>query len=198
MRLFLAFELPEEVRARIGERVGPLRATLPTASWVPPDRLHLTLAFLGEVEEERLAVLDAAVAPVFAGRPRLAMRLDGAGTFPPRRPARVAWIGVAAQPGGELEMLEGHARQALARAPGVLEQPLEDRPYHAHVTVARPRRPWNQGAVDAFRSACDGLAGEWEAGRAVLLESHLGGRGARYEMRREYPLGTTAPDGGTS
>ena len=76
-------------------------------------------------------------------------------------------------------------REVLA---AVLEQPLEDRPYHAHVTVARPRRPWGREAVARFRSACDDLAAEWEAVRAVLMESELGRGGARYSVRRDFAL----------
>ncbi len=224
MRLFLAFELPKDLRARIAERIQPLRSTLPPASWVPAERLHLTLAFLGEVEEPLVAALDGALRPVFAAAPRLRLRLAGPGTFPPARPARVAWIGVDARavlgandmraegvvhttpgaravlgandmraegvvhttPGASLlAAIERRVREVLA---AVLEQPLEDRPYHAHVTVARPRRPWGREAVDRFRSACDDLAAEWEAARAVLMESELHRGGARYSVRRDFSL----------
>jgi 2'-5' RNA ligase len=228
VRLFLAFELPEDLRVRIAERVEPLRSTLPPASWVPAERLHLTLAFLGEVEEPRVTALDGALRPVFADAPRLCLRLAGPGTFPPARPARVAWIGVEASavlgaesmraegvvlttpearavlgaesmraegvvlttPEASLAAIERRVREVLA---AVLQHPLEDRPYHAHVTVARPRRPWGREAVARFRSACDDLAAEWEAARAVLMESQLGRDGARYSVCRDYVL-----DGATS
>lgn len=203
MRLFLAFELPAELRACIGERVAQLRSALPAASWVPPERMHLTLAFLGEVAESRLAALDDALRPIFARAPRLRLRLGGAGAFPPGRPARVAWIGIegraagegAAANGGVLAAIEGEARRALA---AVLDDPIEERPYHAHVTLARPRRPWGRGAVAAFLAACADLAGEWEAQRAVLMESRLGRDGARYSLCQEYPLGDDLRNGAIS
>jgi 2'-5' RNA ligase len=207
VRLFLAFELPEDLRARIAERVQPLRSTLPPASWVPAERLHLTLAFLGEVEEPLVAALDGALRPVFAAAPRLCLRLAGPGTFPPARPARVAWIGVEARavlgaedmraegvvhttPGASvLAAIERRVRDVLAV---VLQHPLEDRPYHAHVTVARPRRPWGREAVARFRSACDDLAAEWEAARAVLMESEHDRGGARYSVHRDFSLDCAA------
>jgi 2'-5' RNA ligase len=208
MRLFVAFELPDPVRARIADRLAQLRSRLPPASWVPAERLHLTLAFLGELDQTRLAALDAALGPVFARSPRLSLRLGAAGTFPPQRPARVAWIAVEegdadpvrARTGGPeeraenetadgagvgLRSIEGSVRAALA---DVLEQPLEERPYHAHVTVARPRRPWGRSAVAAFRLECGNIEGGWEARRAVLMESRLGSAGAQYSVRQEYPL----------
>ncbi len=190
----MAFELPENLRARIAERVEPLRSTLPPASWVPAERLHLTLAFLGEVEEPRVDDLDGALRPVFAAAPRLRLRLAGPGTFPPARPARVAWIGVEAgrkdaSSGGVLASIERRVREVLA---ALLQHPLEDRPYHAHVTVARPRRPWGHEAVARFRSACDDLVAEWEAARAVLMESELGRGGARYSVRRDFSLDCAA------
>jgi 2'-5' RNA ligase len=198
VRLFVAFELPAPVRARIADRVASLKERLPPASWVPAERLHLTLAFLGDLDETRLDALHDTLAPVFAGSPRMRLRLGAAGTFPPARPARVAWIAVEEDEGGapqepvaapspsELATIERRARRALGP---VLEQPLEDRPYHAHVTVARPRRPWGRSAVAAFRLECGRVEGEWEAGRAVLMESRLGPGGAQYSVRQEYPLG---------
>jgi 2'-5' RNA ligase len=188
VRLFVAFEIPAEIRGRIAQRVEGLRATLPPASWVPEDRLHLTLEFLGEVDADRVAAIGGALRAVFAETPSMRMRLGGAGTFPPGRPARVAWVAVDAD--GDLAGLERRARGALEPVLGIA---LEGRPYHAHVTVARPRRPWTRGPSSAFSRGLEGLDGAWEVARAVLMESHLDGRGARYEVRQEYPLGPTAP-----
>jgi 2'-5' RNA ligase len=97
---------------------------------------------------------------------------------------------VLTTPEASLAAIERRVREVLA---AVLQHPLEDRPYHAHVTVARPRRPWGREAVARFRSSCDDLAAEWEAARAVLMESQLGRDGARYSVCRDYVL-----DGATS
>jgi 2'-5' RNA ligase len=196
VRLFLAFELPADLRARIGERVESLRAALPAASWVPTERMHLTLIFLGEVEEARVAALGAVLRPIFAAAPRLLLRLTEAGTFPAQRPARVAWLGVAGTTAREMPGSEGvlaaiERRARLVIAP-LLDRALEDRPFHAHVTLARPRRPWGREAVARFRAACGDLAGEWEADRVVLMESRLGRDGARYSLCHDYALGSAA------
>jgi 2'-5' RNA ligase len=199
VRLFLAFELPAEIRARIGERVAPLRDALPAASWVPAERMHLTLVFLGEVEEAKAGAIGGALRPIFEAVPRLLLGLTAPGTFPPHRPARVAWLGVAivgapaeAQPRADEGVLGAIERRARLALEPVLGRPLDDRPYHAHVTLARPRRPWGRDAVERFRAACADLSGQWEASRAVLMESHLGRDGARYEVCHDYALGAAA------
>ena len=193
----MAFELPAELQTRIVDRLVPLRRELPAASWVAAERMHLTLVFLGEVDGTKLDALGSALRPVFTGAPRMRLRLAGAGTLPPDRPARVAWIGVegravdgleSSAPTDPLAAIERRTRAALAP---LFDRPFEDRPYHAHVTVARPRSPWNRGAVTSFRAACDGLAADWDAERAVLMESRLGGH-ATYSVRQSYALGGEA------
>jgi 2'-5' RNA ligase len=183
VRLFVALELPAEVRSRLGERMTALRDELPSARWVSAELLHLTLVFLGEVEEGLLEPIDRALGPVFAASPALRLRLGDPGTFPPRRPARVAWVAIETD--GDLAALERGARRALDP---VLAAPLADRPYHAHVTLARPRRPWSRGAIATFHQGLGGVAGEWEVRRAVLFESRLGAPGPRYAPRGEYAL----------
>ena len=183
MRLFVAFELPAAARQAIAERMAVLRSALPPARWVEADSLHLTLVFLGEVDERRLDAIGALLAPHFGATPSLRLRLAEPGTFPPGRPARVAWIGVQCE--GDLPDLERRTRAALE---GALDRALENRPYHAHVTVARPRRPWRPAVVAAFRNALEGVTGEWTARRALLMESRLGPDPGRYLVRQEYTL----------
>lgn len=213
----MAIELPDPLRQRIGERVLASSSCLPPARWVAPERLHLTVAFLGEVHETRVQALRDVLRPVFAAAPPLRLRLGETGTFPPGRPARVAWIAVeesvgsAGDPDSESNRSSGSAARAStarnrARAEAgpsglcgiesavrhavgpLLEQPLEDRPYHAHVTVARPRRPWGRSAVEAFREGCGDLEAAWDVDRAVLMESRLERSGARYTVVEAYAL----------
>ncbi len=112
MRLFVALEVPEPVRREVRRRIAGLRDRLPRARWVNPEVLHLTLLFLGEVPPDDVPALAGRLRDAFAPFPPLPLRLAGAGTFPAGRPARVAWIGVAAPP--ELARLQA----ALAGAVG--------------------------------------------------------------------------------
>lgn len=191
MRAFVAFELPSALRRETARRTSELRQRLPPARWVGPEALHLTLRFLGEVAEERLTELGAGLAGAFAAAPRLTLRLADAGCFPPRRPARVAWIGVRAEEGGE-PLLALH-RRVDAVAGEVLGLAAEERPFHPHVTLARCRRPWPRPAVEAWTETLAGPLGEpFRADSGSLMESRLDPRGARYRRLASFATGTAA------
>jgi 2'-5' RNA ligase len=207
MRLFVALEIPEPVRREVRRRVAGLRERLPRARWVNPDVLHLTLLFLGEVPPEGVAALADRLADAFAPFPALPLRLAGAGTFPAGRPARVAWVGVAAPP--QLAPLQA----AVARAAHeVLDLPaaasarsaksatsatsatsptseILEREYRPHVTLARCPSPWPRGAAEKFAGAFPGEIGPpFLVTRGVLVESKLSPKGPSYRDLAELPL----------
>jgi 2'-5' RNA ligase len=191
MRLFVALEVPEPVRREVRRRVAGLRDRLPRARWVNADVMHLTLLFLGEVVPELVPALAGRLRQAFAPYPALALRLAGAGTFPAGRPARVAWVGVAAPP--ELASLQ--AGVALAAREAIDLPPDGDRPYRPHVTLARCPSPWPRGAAEKFAAAFPGEVGPpFVASQGVLVESRLSPQGARYRDLEELPL-AGSPDG---
>lgn len=184
MRLFVALEVPEVVRREVARRVAGLRDRLPRARWVDSEVMHLTLLFLGQVEEAQVPALEGALAAAFAKHAPMELRLAGGGTFPPRRPARVAWIGMEAPE--ELAALQADATAAATASIGF--EP-EDRPYHPHVTLARCEPFWPRDAADKFSAAFPGAVGQpWVADRGVLFESKLSPRGARYREAAILPL----------
>ena len=185
MRAFLAIDLPEEVRAAVRERQERLRADFPKSKWVRPESMHLTLAFYGEIEEPQVQELSEALEPVFTAHERFELRLRGGGTFPPRRPARVVWIGVEAP-----ERLAELQEEAFAASREVLDLDPPRHPFHAHVTLARARRPWRRRTVERFGEESKGPWGEsFQVEEGVLSQSHLSPEGARYEALERFPLG---------
>jgi 2'-5' RNA ligase len=184
MRLFVALEIPEPVRREVARRMAGLRDRLPRARWVDPEMIHLTLLFLGQVEDAKIPVLSDALREAFAKHPPLDLRLSGGSTFPPRRPARVAWVGMEAPEG--LKALQADVSAAAVEAIGF--EP-EERPYHPHVTLARCDPNWPRDAVDKFANAFPGEIGQpWTADRGVLMESKLSPKGARYSVVEGFPL----------
>ncbi|MCZ7440145.1 RNA 2',3'-cyclic phosphodiesterase [Micromonospora sp. WMMC241] len=185
MRLFAAIYPPSAAVADLTVRVAELRvAAAPGVRLADPAHLHLTLAFLGEVPDERLVEVESALglaAESFRdGRgssPRL--RLGGGGSFGQGR-STVLWVDVA----GETEALGTLARlvrDGLRRA----ELPYDDKPFRAHLTIARPG---DRVDVRADREALHGYAGPgWSADELVLVRSHLG-RPARYTRLAAWPL----------
>jgi 2'-5' RNA ligase len=131
VRLFLAINLPTEVRREVEAAAAPLRECAPELSWVPEPNLHLTMKFLGEQPAERVGEIRDALAGI-AGRHReLLVGLGDIGAFPNFRRARVVWMGVNDEP--RLELLHHDVETACER----LGFAIEARPFRPHLTLAR-------------------------------------------------------------
>jgi 2'-5' RNA ligase len=184
MRLFVALEIPEAVRRELARRVAGLRERLPRARWVDPEMVHLTLLFLGQTPDDQVPALSAKLREAFAKHPPMTLRLSGGGTFPPKRPARVAWIGMEAPE--ELAAVQADAVAAAVQAVGF--EP-ETRPFTSHVTLARCEPNWPRDAAEKFAAAFPGEVGPpFRVDRGVLMESKLSPRGARYRVVEAFPL----------
>ncbi len=184
MRLFVAIEVPEPPRRDLRRRVDGVRDRLPGARWVDLDAVHLTLLFLGETAEAEVPALAAGLREAFARCPPLDLRLGSGGTFPPGRPARVAWVGVEAP-----EALQTLQEEITRAAVETLGFEPEERAYHPHVTLARCPAPWRREAIDKFRNAFTGPIGPpFVAGRGILFESKLSPKGARYREAGIFPM----------
>ncbi|MBD3239132.1 MAG: RNA 2',3'-cyclic phosphodiesterase [Chitinivibrionales bacterium] len=140
-RLFVAIDLPDPVR----ESLANLSHGVERARWVDMAQLHLTLQFIGEVDSGTANDVEDALTMVVA--PAFEMCLKGVGHFPPRKNARVLWVGVEAGP--ELLTLQRRIADALAEA-GVEE---EKRRFHPHVTIARFREPAPHFVTGPFLAA---------------------------------------------
>jgi RNA 2',3'-cyclic 3'-phosphodiesterase len=180
----VAIEVPEPVRREVRRRVDALRDRLPRARWIDLENVHLTLLFLGETAETDVPALAAKLREAFARCPPLELRLAGGGTFPPGRPARVAWVGLEAP--DELETLQADITRAAVESLGF--EP-EDRPFHPHVTLARCPDPWRREAIDKFKNALTGNIGPpFVADHGILFESKLSPKGARYREVETFPM----------
>ena len=95
MRLFVALNLPDVVRRALWEATSALRDRDFPIKWVRPEGLHLTLKFLGEVDDARERELRDALQRAVAGGKTLPLALGGFGVFPDFSRPRVVWVGVA-------------------------------------------------------------------------------------------------------
>lgn len=139
MRLFAGLELPGEIKDELGALIERFRPSAPNAKWVPRDNLHLTFSFLGEVAEERVGEVAAAIrdaAAKMAGP--IGTALAGSGAFPSPRRARVVWVGLQ-----DTERRLAGAADATASALEPIGFPREKRTWTAHLTLARLREPGN-------------------------------------------------------
>lgn len=178
MRLFVAVDLDDAARAaiagvqkRVAAAMGESRSNV---KWARPDRMHLTLVFLGEIADARVpAIVDAVSRDVTASPFDVAF--DGVGVFPPRGAPKVVWVGVTA---GARELID--LQHALAARLAPLGVALDARPFQPHLTLGRWRdsrgsdRRRAQGAVDP------GELARVRVERATLFQSRISSAGPTY------------------
>jgi 2'-5' RNA ligase len=187
MRAFIALEIPSLLCSLVARSIAEVRPRLPVAQWVAAENYHLTLQFLGEIDEALIAELEDRIGAVFESHEPFSLRLGTGGTFPTGVPARIAWIGIDDQ--GRLEELARDVRAACAD----LDIHREKRPFSAHLTVARCRRPWPRSAAAEGTAALGRPIGSpFAVTRGVLMSSRLQQGGARYDVIADYPLGATS------
>jgi RNA 2',3'-cyclic 3'-phosphodiesterase len=178
LRLFVAVDVPAEVREAVDVACAPLRRAAPEARWVPSERWHLTLVFLGGVPWDRVDAVGAAVAAGCADLPAPVLALDGrAGTF--RR--QVLWAGLEASP--VLDVVSARVRGALLGA----RIAFDDKPFRPHLTLARAP---GRGRLPAdLAESYAGPIAAWTVPEVALVRSETGRGGARYTRVAAFPLG---------
>lgn len=184
VRLFIAVNLPPDLRRRVWEAAEPLRAARYPVRWVAPDGIHVTLKFLGEVKPAREAEILAAMGAAVQGARRFQLPMSGFGAFPAAARPRVLWAGC--EPVPPLELLQHRMEQEMER----LGFPVEGRAFHPHVTLGRVQRDARPGAFSDLEERLGGLefSGETMVESVDLMESRLAREGAQYTRRQAVPL----------
>ncbi|MCS7064675.1 MAG: RNA 2',3'-cyclic phosphodiesterase [Fimbriimonadales bacterium] len=189
MRLFIAILIPSDLMQQLGRLQAQLKAQLsdPALRWVAPENFHFTLLFLGEQPEERLPAIEEAMRTAAQQVQPFEVTIEGLGVFPNRQRPSVLWVGANAgvEPMGRVATtLE---RLLLGRA---------DKPFHAHVTLARikmtkqkalPATPLPDRLQKAMEQLQPATVGQFTATHLSLMQSELHPSGSRYtELRKVY------------
>ena len=184
MRLFVALEIPQEVRKNLAGLLKGLRAISPQTKWVRAENLHLTLKFIGEVPEANLAGIRSALAVAKSDAP-VRLEARGLGFFPNPRHPRVLWAGIESSP--NLKTLAEGIGLALEKV-GIAR---EKRAFSPHLTLARfePSR-----LEEKLRAAIEEKSsvefGEVFATQFHLIESKLKPAGAEYTTVESFTFAT--------
>lgn len=177
--------LPEDVRSAAREAASPLRAAGADVKWTRAEHLHLTLAFVGEADESRAGAARAALEAGAAGVPAFEAELGGFGAFPSVEEPKVVWLGLSR---GESQACAlAAAVRAELSARGV---PFDDKPFAAHVTLGRVRRPGGLKPLKAALERKPAAGREFRVEQAVLMESRLSSTGPEYRTLACAQLGT--------
>lgn len=174
-RIFVAVALAPHLR----EAIAGVRVRLGDASqalrWVPPDNLHLTLRFLGEITAAQVTRATEATREAVQAAAPFTITLVGLGAFPSARRPRVVWIGVAEGADRLIALAE-----ALEKAMQRRKFPREPRAFQAHLTVARARMGSPPDLTEVLAGVGRPLIGTQEVAALVVMESDLRPSGPVY------------------
>ncbi len=187
LRLFIAIELPDEVKRTLRAARTPLEQQRLRVRWVDPDGIHLTLKFLGAVPEQQVdGIVDAIRASAREHQP-FTLHTAGIGVFPNARAPRVVWVGV----GGMLAELRA-LQAAIENHVSPLGYPMERRSFSPHLTLGRTEKTATGAELSAIGRAATVAATPpsttWEVNAVSLMRSELRPRGARYSAIEHIPL----------
>lgn len=175
LRLFVGIEFPPELKLLL----SLLQSGVAGARWVDPGNFHLTLRFIGEVDEGIAADIDEALLRLKA--PRFSLQLAGVGTFGGDKP-RQLWVGVEREPA--LGALQGKIELALMRV-GLAPEP---RKFAPHVTLARLRDPRRADIQQFLAAHAQFRAEPLQIDCFSLIASYPTKAGSVYEDQADYEL----------
>lgn len=188
IRTFIAAVLPVSVRNELGRVQAELKKERFKFRWVKPERIHLTLAFLGEVDKGRLAAVSDAMANGLRFCSPLQLKTNGLGVFPTIKRPRVFWAGIGEEV-DRLRALKASLDQSLLKVPDLVFKP-EPRPFKAHLTLGRAK-----GRIDGPQLAAAMirlqplLSTRFTMTQVHLFKSDLCGGGAVYTQLSSIELG---------
>jgi len=183
MRLFAGIPVSGSAETELTSVLGRLRTHDWPVNWVRAEGLHLTVKFLGEVAEDRLAALENTLVRAADGTGTLQVRCTELGAFPSLARPRILCAGLDTE--AALELLVDRVERGCAG----LGFPLEGHPHRPHVTLGRVRQEGRLPAGAGALLSAERLVGNFTAERLVLYRSYPGAGGSRFETLLTFPLG---------
>ena len=180
IRCFIAIEMSREITDALGNIQDELKRGISGVKWVKPDNIHLTLKFIGSIEEDVIEQIKGIITEIASKAQPFKIRLSSAGAFPtPERP-RVIWIGIE-EGGKESSELACSIEEEL----GKLGIEKESRAFHPHLTLARVKFLKDKHSVKNALASLKVSASEMTATRLTLFQSTLTREGSIYSVLHE-------------
>jgi 2'-5' RNA ligase len=149
MRTFIAIDFPEPVRDALAQAAAHLKYSGADVKWIGKENIHLTLKFLGEVDDKKLEAIKTTLDSIASQTKVFEATVKDLGAFPKIEFPRVIWAGID-KGAAELRDLAGKIDQELSK----LGFEKESRPFAAHLTIGRVRSPKNKEALKTKMTAC--------------------------------------------
>lgn len=184
VRAFVAFELSQDVRQRIINFLSQLMKVESRVKWVSHDHVHLTVKFLGEVEEEKIPPLKDSLSGIAESFAPFSVRVKGTGVFPGIKNPRVIWIGVVDESGNLSRM-----HNIIDKEMSIYGIPMEQRAFVPHITLGRIKEPRRMDQLlRILVEKRDEDFGEWRINGLTLFKSQLTPEGPIYTQLGNFPL----------
>lgn len=179
IRAFLALPLPPEVREYLNILQQGLRPFLPPVSWIRPENIHVTVKFFGSIPPSLVDQLFEALRDLGSQVSPFLLNIQGLGVFPHSRSPRVLWAGLT---GAVDRLINLHEHLQITLEP--LGFPIEEKPFHPHVTLARIKSDWAKVGAALTTGGLlksEEVVGSFVVDRMVLYRSETFSSGPRYE-----------------
>jgi len=179
---FYALELPGKSKAILEETIHSMKAKMPFKTWVHPQDLHITLAFLGNAPEAKIKAANESIEAALNNTPAFKLEVNHLGTFGRKDSPRIFWAGL------EKSTQLNEVRETVFSACSAAGFTLETRPFSPHITMARKwagEEAFQAGQLDAVNPFKKELT--FQAERVVLYKTHLG-KSPKYEPITLFPL----------
>ncbi|MDI6606492.1 MAG: RNA 2',3'-cyclic phosphodiesterase [Candidatus Omnitrophota bacterium] len=190
MRAFIAIELPKDIKDTLAELQQKLKSSGADVKWVAAQNIHLTLKFLGEIDDKQSTAIAGILEETGKNNAAFLIRLASVGVFPKADFPRVIWAGIDS---GEEESHKLAAE--LEQKSAAIGIPREKRAFSSHITIGRVGSLQNK---DKLIQGLNNLAGYFEAekpqfpvNKITLFKSTLTPKGPIYEIQKETSLKAT-------
>ncbi len=186
VRVFIAITIDESIKSKVSELQNLLKKSSADVKWVKPQNLHLTLHFLGNVEEEKLPRYYQALENSVSSISPFLLRFEGLGVFPERGSPRVLWVGVK---GGEKQYIRLHQElsSSLGQALLLKEKEIKKDKISPHLTLGRVRSKKGQDSLmKVFRENKNFYGGEMKIQELHFVKSSLTSTGPIYTTLKSF------------
>ncbi len=186
MRAFIAVDTSGEVRQRIIRMVDALKVESKDVRWVHPEKMHITMYFLGDLIEDELQVIEHVIHSAVENIRPFSISVEGVWAFPRITAPRVLWVGVKNDT-GELKRMHDSLCRGFIEEGARVDYEAEKK-YTPHITIGRVKGRNTGGLIEALDSATDGSFGTFTVSEVVLYRSTLTPQGPLYNPIQVFPL----------
>ena len=184
MRTFLAFKISEEIRKHLEHLVAELSALDDSITWVKPQNMHVTIKFMGDVEESHISDIIEKVAPIVTRTPAFSLHCLGIGIFPNWKYPKVIWAGLSGEVDAPIAL---HNEIEAALADMGLKK--DEREFRLHLTIGRTKGIRSGSSVAKRVEALEVIDfGSFNVSELTLFKSELGADGPLYTPVKKFEL----------